>query len=52
MTVPTGSTWTAGFSEIRPSRRAVGSPYQLAVTAWAASWIVRDRSRTGRMTRS
>ena len=47
--VPTGSTCTAGFSEIRPRRRAVGSPYQSAVRACAISWTVKENNRTARM---
>ena len=35
--VPIGSMWTMGFSDTRPSRRAVGSPSRSAVHACAAS---------------
>ena len=36
-TVPIGSTCLIGFSEIRPSMRAVGSPHRFAVQACADS---------------
>ena len=36
-TVPMGSTCLIGFSEIRPSMRAVGSPHRFAVQACADS---------------
>ncbi len=39
-TVPTGSMWLIGLSEIRPNMRAVGSPRRLAIQAWADSWTV------------
>src|SRR5688572_26052561 len=41
-TVPIQSMWTSGFSETRPSIRAVGSPSLSAVQACAASWMVSE----------
>src|SRR5438093_5119493 len=46
ITVPIRSAWTIGFSETRPSRRAVGSPSWSAVHACAISWTVSENSRT------
>jgi hypothetical protein len=37
MIVPNRSMWRIGFSETRPSMRAVGSPQRDAVQAWADS---------------
>src|SRR5689334_23103725 len=41
-----GSACTIGFSDTRPSSRAVGSPARSAVHACAISWTVSENSRT------
>src|SRR5690348_7758694 len=46
ITVPKRSACTTGFSETRPSRRAVGSPRRSAVQACAISCTVRENSKT------
>src|SRR5476649_2395992 len=45
-TVPIGSACTSGFSETRPSSRAVGSPSRSAVHACAISCTVNENRRT------
>ena len=44
--VPIGSMCTAGFSDTRPSSRAVGSPSRSADQACAASWNVSESRST------
>src|SRR4051794_24853849 len=46
ITVPIRSACTTGFSDTRPSRRAVGSPRRAAVQACADSCTVSQNSRT------
>ena len=45
-TVPIGSACTSGFSDTRPSSRAVGSPSRSAVHACAISCTVSENSST------
>ena len=45
-TVPTGSMCLMGFSVIRPSMRAVGSPRRFAIQACADSWTLIANKKT------